>query len=165
MTPWPSRLGRPGLAAVLAIAAALPLAGWLTPQWQAQAAARAEAVRRVPLAAPPPAAADALPALPQVGDPATRVADLLALALRHGVRVDRTQQQLQSQGPVQRLQLSLSAHGRYADLRAFISAALLADPGLALDTLQLRRANAGATELDAELQWSVLQPLPAGPRT
>ncbi len=153
MTAWPSALGRPGAAAAVALAAAVLLATWLTPQWQAQAEARPPAVIAAPAAAPAPA----LPSLPAAGDPAERVADLLALALRHGVNVGRTQQQRQRQGTVERLQLGLSAQGRYADLRAFVAAALQADAGLALDTLQLRRASADVGEFEAELQWSLLQ--------
>jgi len=154
MIAWPSRLGRPGLAAVLALLVALPLMAWFTPPPQALAPT---AVPAAAASVAPAPVLPVLPVLPHVGDPADRVADLLALALRHGIRVDRTQQQRQQQGPVQRLQLGLSAHGRYADLRAFIAAALEADPGLALDSVQLRRATADAPELDAELQWSLLR--------
>lgn len=151
MTAWPSRLGRPGLAAVLALLAALALATWFTPQQQ-------QPVLAVPRARPAPAVPlPALPVLPVAGDPAERVADLLALALRHGISVHRTQQLRQQQGPVQRLQLALSARGRYGDLRAFIAAALQADPGLALDSLQLRRSSTETAELEADLQWSLLR--------
>lgn len=103
-----------------------------------------------PLPTPPARAA-----LPAAGDPAERVADLLALALRHGVTIVRTQQQQHRQGPVQQLQLTLVAAAGYEALRAFAAAALQADPAMALDRLQLRRANADAATVDAELQWSL----------
>lgn len=156
MTAWPARLGWPGLAALLALAAAVLLAAWVTPLLQVQSQQQAPAMPEAPplRVAPTPAAAITLPA---ASDPADRVADLLALALRHGVSVVRTQQQREQQGPVQRLQLLLSAQGRYTELRSFIAAALQADPGLALDTLQLRRATPEQPLFDAELQWSLLR--------
>jgi len=162
MPRWPAAWGGPGAVALLALIAAAPLALVLAPHWQAEADAlrQAQAPRRArpvvvtPSVAPPPRQ------LPPGGEESERVAALLRLAQRQGVDVQRTQQQLDRSGPLPRLQLGLSAQGRYADLRAFVAGALQADPGLALDRLQWRRATAEAERLDAELQWSMLQ----GPR-
>lgn len=160
---WGARWGAPGAAAALALLAAVFLGAWLAPRWQAQAAAARQAQPAMPAmpATPPPRPAAPVQ-LPPAGDAAERVADLLRLALRHGVDVERTQQQLDRGGPLPRLQLGLTAQGRYVELRTFVAAALQADPGLALDRLRWRRATAASDELEAELQWSLWQaPVPS----
>lgn len=153
----PPRMGWPGLVAALALVLAVPLALLATPRWQQDARQAAQALRSHALPPPEPRPLPE-PGLPLAGEPAERVVDLLALAIRHGVAVDRTQQRQDSAGPVRRLQLGISARGRYADLRAFIAAALQADAGLALDQVRLQRPTPAAAELGAELQWSLLQP-------
>lgn len=154
MTGWPSTLGWPAAAALILLFAALLLGTSVTPAWRAQALelrnAAAMPVSRT-------AAPAAEPGLPELGDPAERVADLLALALRHGVKVERTQQRMELAAGVLRLQVGMNARAPYADLRGFVADALLADPGLALDRLQWRRATETSNELDAEFQWSVLR--------
>lgn len=156
----PVAVGWPGVVAALALTAAALLATVLTPHWQRQTAALRGALPK------PAATAGAAPpaALPAAGDPAERVADLLALALRHGVTVDRVQQRLDNAGAVQRLQLGLAARGRYVDLRAFVGEALRVDPALALDRVALRRGSAATADLEADLQWSLLRPTPSSGR-
>ena len=156
---WAANWGTPGAGALAALLLALLLGGWLAPQWRVQADAARRAARVALVAAGPlPAAPKPQPQLPAVGEASERVADLLRLAARHGVDVARTQQQRSEQnGPLPRLQVGLNARGRYAELRGFIAAALQADPGLALDSLQWRRAGAGVDLLEAELQWSLWQ--------
>jgi hypothetical protein len=158
MNNWPSTLGWPAALALANLVLALVLGWGATPAWQQQA--RDLIVVAVqPVTRQPTAPLEA--SLPDVGDPAERVADLLALALRHGVNVERTQQRLEPGTVVQRLQVGMNARAPYADLRAFVAAALLADPGLALDRLQWHRATETGSELDAEFQWSLLRERPA----
>jgi hypothetical protein len=152
---WPASWGKPGAVAALALLAALVLGGLLAPRWQAQAAAARQARPALP-ATPPPEPVATLQ-LPVTGDAAERVAELLRLARRHGVDVQRTQQQLDRDGPLPRLQLGLTAQGRYAELRAFVAHALQADAGLALDRLHWRRSSVGSDELEADMQWSLWQ--------
>jgi hypothetical protein len=157
MNTWPSTLGWPAALALANLVLALVLGWSVTPAWQQQA--RDSSVVAVqPVTRPPAAQLEA--SLPEVGDPAERVADLLALALRHGVNVERTQQRLEPGVGVQRLQVGMNARAPYADLRAFVAEALRADPGLALDRLQWHRAAETGTELDAEFQWSLLRGAP-----
>lgn len=146
MLPW--------LAALAMLAAAALLGLGLAPAWRAEADALAQAVPPAPRRAPPPPPA---PVLPAAAEPATRLADLLALALRHGVAVERVQQRLEPQPGVRQLTVQMSGRGRYADLRAFVAAALQADPALALQRVQWRRATPAQAELDAELHWALLQ--------
>lgn len=162
---WPAAAGWPGAAAVLALLAALPLAVGLVPHWQAEAdaaQARAHAAARRARAQPP--VRDAAPELPSDPQPAERVADLLELALQHGVTIDRTQQRTELEGGVPRLRLGTSARGGYAELRAFIAEALRREPALSLDSVQWRRASAQDAELQAELQWAIVIAAP-GART
>jgi hypothetical protein len=158
MNNWPSTLGWPAALALANLFLACVLGWGVTPTWQQQAR-DLSVVAVQPVARQPTVLLEA--SLPVVGDPAERVADLLALALRHGIHVERTQQRLESGSVVQRLQVGMNARAPYADLRAFVAEALLADPGLALDRLQWRRATETGSELDAEFQWSLLRERPA----
>jgi len=154
MKSWPSTLGWPVALALVNLVLVQVLAWGVTPAWQQQAIElRGAAVAPVT----PAPAMQAEAALPDVGDPAERVADLLALALRHGVKVERTQQRMEQGSGVQRLQVGMNARAPYAELRAFAAEALRADPGLALERLQWHRPNEASNELDAELRWSLLR--------
>ena len=148
-------------ASANAAAAALRSGGAV---WQAVLLQRVEAAADAPprfeinASATPDVAAPRLPMWQIAGDQHQRGADLQALALRHGVQFVRTQQRLDDDKSA--LQMAVSARGRYPDLRGFIEAALAADPGLALDGLQLRRADAQTSELEAQLQWALLARAP-----
>lgn len=162
-------LGAGGVCAALLGTAAAVLALGLTPAWQAQAQAledaawqqRHMAARAAARAAARPAAlpplAERLPAAEQARE---RLARLLELAVRHGVQVQRTEQRLLREadaGALERLQLVTPMVAPYADLRAFIEAALAADDGLSLDHLRLHRPRLDAAELEADLTWSMHQ--------
>lgn len=158
MTGWPARAGWPALVAIAAAGAALSIQTAAVPRWRAQLADAAV----VPAVAPrrpvdPPSV------VPDTGSTASRAADLLENALRHGLRIESASQSRDDGGGIERLRIVLVAHGDYASLRAFIESSLLADAGLALDRLQWRRAAESAAVIDAELQWSLLRP-PAPPR-
>lgn len=156
---WPEWVAWAGAAALLLAAL---LSYRLAPQWQAQAQAQLAIAQRA-LQAHQPAVAmvrssvgssGLQSALPLVEHTPARRASLVALARRHGVEVLRASERADSAG---QLQLALAGQTRYAALRAFVAAALLADPALVLERLRMQRATAAATELDFELQWTFLQ--------
>jgi Tfp pilus assembly protein PilN len=161
---WPLWLG----AAALLLAALL--AGLLAPRWAAEADAQLQAVQaqtlRVPVAAPPeppsPAAGPAAVAWPTAAQSPARSEALVALAGKQGLALQVWREQVDAQG---QLQLSLSGRARYPALRAFVAAALRADPAASLDRLRLQRDDAATAELDFEMQWTLLQqPPPAAAR-
>lgn len=163
-------LGWPGLLGLfaLALAAALALGAQA---WTAQAAQlQAEADRlgnqlrglRAAGLMNGPAAAPATPqqwqrALPSAEARQQRLADLLEIGLRSGLVSARTEHRLTVDpgAGLERLRVSMPLTGGYAQLRAFIDAALRHDPALSLDALKLRRNNPSAPELEAELTWSL----------
>ena len=162
---------QPSTLAAWAGAAALLLATLLSVvlarQWQAQADAQLAAAQRSLGPVSDTRAGPQRPALQAVSagepDPKARLpladqtpdrrAALMALARRHGVDVQRATEQADSAG---QLQLALAGRARYTALRAFVAAALLADPALVLDRLRMQRASAAAADLDVDLQWTFL---------
>jgi hypothetical protein len=162
---WPGLLG---LAALLLAAACL-----LTGQsWAAQAAqlqAEADGLERQMRSqraagllnkgpvAPPATAQQWQLALPSAELRQQRLADLLEIATRMGLAGARTEHRLSvdAAAGLERLRVSMPLTGGYAQLRAFIAAALNHDPALSLDALKLRRASPNAQELEADLAWSL----------
>lgn len=145
--------GWPGAAGALALLLGAAVAGGLQPHWQAESdrlareLALAQQARRAALTARLQAAPAGTAA---AASQAQRVADLLELALRQGLQFSRTEQRADDDGG---LRLHMPVQGGYAELRGFAEAALLADPALALLSLQLRRDAAGGAQLQAELVW------------
>jgi hypothetical protein len=124
----------------------------LEPHWRA-AAAQLDAQR------PPSRAEPAVPAWPAAADHAARVSALLGLARRHGISVRGLREDVSaasvSAGPaVVWRAVSLSAEGRYADLRGFAASALASDAALALDSLVLQRPDLGQGLLRAEFGFA-----------
>lgn len=159
-------LGGPGLAGLLALLlAAAP--GLLAQRWDTQAArlqAEVDGLRQQ-LRAQRAGSTSVAPATPQQWQQALpagalrqqRLADLLELGLRQGLASARTEHRLSvdAGSGLERLRVSMPLSGGYAQLRGFIAAALLQDPALSLDSLKLRRASPLATELEADLVWSL----------
>jgi Na+/H+-dicarboxylate symporter len=157
---WPS-WGWPAVTGLLALLAGLCLSLLLAPQWHGDAQLlQAQALNVPRKTKPPPKATSAPVALtwPAAALTPRRVAALLALATQHGVTVEQMQQRADPNGCIQ---LSLGAHAPYAALRQFVAAALAADAHLALTQLRMQRASAAAAELDAQLQWLLVQQRPA----
>jgi hypothetical protein len=161
------RGGWPLLVALAALLGVLVLALALIPAWQAdaerlatQALAWQREARDLGLRARADAetAAAPMPAWPAAEAAAARMADLLALALRHGIAVERVQQGESA------ARISMPVRGAYPDLRRFVAEALHADPALALDRLSLRRADPQTPELEGELHWVMLQGANEAPR-
>jgi hypothetical protein len=176
LSRWP---GLPGLASpqhwpVLAGTIGLLLAAGLlvvlVPGWQdqgAQADLSLRALARAAGAAAPAAperTADQrlLQALPPARLGPQRIAALLALAPLHAVTLDSTRQGM-AEAPaagalaMARIPVTLNARGSYASLRQFVAAALQQDDALSLDQVRIGRSQPDATELAAQLQWSLLQ--------
>lgn len=144
-------------AAALLLAALLSAV--LAPRWQAQAAVQLAATQSALQSSLRPAPQPAVRAtvfksdLPMLVRTPERRAALMVLARRHGLAVQRAAEQADAAG---QLQLTLAGQARYAALRAFVAAALLADPALVLDRLHMQRASATAPDLDVDLQWTLL---------
>ena len=162
--------GWPGLAGALALVLALLLAGVLAPSWRAEADAGRQAAQRVArqaaqqaarAPAPPPAPAEA--PLPDAEHTPERAAALLDLAPLHDVNLRHAREQTDAGG---QLQLGMTGQASYAALRAFVAAALAADPALVLERVRLQRPTPAAAELEIDLQWTLLQRAAAsGPAT
>ncbi|MCV2370561.1 GspMb/PilO family protein [Roseateles oligotrophus] len=161
---WPGLLG----AAALLLAALLLLGGqrWVEQGARLRAEAdglksqlrsqRAAGLLNGP-SAPPATPQQWQQALPKAESRQQRLADLLEIALRMGLVSARTEHRLtvDAGAGLERLRISMPLTGGYAQLRAFIDAALRHDPALSLDALKLRRNNPNAPELEAELLWSL----------
>ena len=144
--------GRAAVAAALVLLAALAVVAVLEPHWRAAAAqldAQRPTLRTEPVA----------PAWPAASDHAARVSALLGLARRHGISVrglreDMAPANAAAGSAVVWRAVSLSAEGRYADLRGFASSALASDAALALDSLVLQRPDLGQALLRAEFGFA-----------
>ena len=160
------RLGVPGWAGIAALVLAailLPISQRLAAQgeqFEAHADALAKAQRRSAAAGPqiaPATQAQWQQNLPPSGERQQRLADLLEMSLRLGLNSARTEHRLtvDPASGLERLRVSMPLSGNYATLRQFIGSALAHDPALSLDSLKLRRASPQATDVDAELVWSL----------
>ena len=166
------RLHAPGVVGSLALLLSAVLALGLLPRWQADQAAADQAQRqhaRQALPGPLPSTAAPAdqrlaPALPPADALPRRLADLVALARRHGITLDSLRQstplRLGSGAaalPAERVPLRLTGSAPYAAWRGFVAEALQQDDALLLDQLQLSRAGPSVAPLAADLQWSLLQ--------
>ena len=152
------RLGWPAALAALLTLAAVIGALWL-PREQARLDAQRQALaaRRVSLqrtTAPTPADPRVFAhSLPLDSERQARTAALLALTTEQGLPWPRSEFRYQADRELGLAQyrIAMTVAGRYDALRSFVAEALRRDPGLALETLRLRRESNG--ELKAELAW------------
>ncbi|MDC8770220.1 hypothetical protein [Roseateles albus] len=177
------RLGWPGLlgAAALLLALVLLVQGqrWSAQTAQTQAdmddlnrqlrSQRAAGLLRGTAAAPA-TAQQWQQALPTADQRQQRLADLLEIGLNMGLVGARTEHRLtlDTAAGLERLRVTMPLTGGYAQLRAFIDAALRHDPALSLDSFKLRRASPNAPELEADLVWSLhgrIDPRSAGSKS
>jgi len=155
-------LGWPGLAGLAALALAI-VAVVLGQRWDAQAVKLQAEARELRARARPAVAAASAPvsvqqwqaSLPPSGSRQQRLADLLELGIRLDLNGARTEHRLSTSEGLERLRVTMPVTGSYAQVRRFIGAALEHDPALSLDAVKLRRVSPMATEVDAELQWSL----------
>ena len=157
-------LGWPGLTGGLALLLALALMA-LDERSHAdaarlKAAAKTLQLRPIVVAAAGAASAPLTPQqwvarLPPSSQRQQRLADLLDLAIQMGLQGVRTEHRLSSSDGIERLRVTMPVSGSYAQVRRLIEGALTSDPALSLDALKIRRAYPQATEVEAELQWSM----------
>lgn len=86
-----------------------------------------------------------------------RLGDLLEVAVRSGLTMDRTEQSLVN-GPIDaldRMRVTMPVSGSYAQVRSFIGEALRQDCGLSLDSLKLTRASIATGDVAADLVWTL----------
>jgi hypothetical protein len=162
------RGGKPLAAAAAALLVALALGLGFTPRWadearslQEQALALQREARDAELRtlqSATNAGPAAEPQLPAADTTSSRMADLLALAVRNGVTVQRLQRVGSDNADANagRSTLVMPVRAAYADLRRLVAQALLDDPALALERISLRRNRTDAVELEGELQWALL---------
>ena len=86
-----------------------------------------------------------------------RLEALMATARSNGLQWQRSELRLSPETALKlvRYQVTLPLTGTYKAVRGAIEEALLADPGLSLDRLQLQRATPGGVTLEAETVWSL----------
>jgi hypothetical protein len=160
--------GWPFAAGVAGLVAAAVISLWLVPRLQQESrdvAVEADhAARRALQSASAVAQARRLAsgptqfaaAFPASDARQSRVAALLELAVHHALSLRRSEFQLtqdKATGLV-RYSVSMPLSGPYVQLRAFVEEALAGDNALSLDHLQLRRASANASVVEADLKWS-----------
>lgn len=104
-----------------------------------------------------PLVADPRLELPAADELNLRLAALIELTRRHGLRAGDTVLSHQV-GPIpgtERWLVALPLQGSYANLRVYVEAALAADAALSLDGLRMSRAQVDAVDLRAELLWAL----------
>lgn len=161
--------GWPGAVGVALLLVALLLAAGATPAVERDALAAQERAsgfrqqaaresRRVATTQPQASGAEAFrDGFPSASVRARRVAELLALAQRHGLTVRRSEFRHQPEPALglARYRITLPAEGDYSALRAFALDSLDRDPALALDGLRIVRAEGGTGRLRAELRYTL----------
>jgi hypothetical protein len=169
------RGGWPLAMSLLVLISALAFDAWLAPHWRDEAgklrnqalalqrdARDAELRKRQDASS---AGAAAKPQLPDASLASSRMADLLALAVRNGVSVQRLQRVGADAAEASaRTPLVMPVRATYEDLRRFVAMALLDDAALALERVSLRRSRSDVAELEGELQWTLLHQNPKAPR-
>jgi len=124
--------------------------------WQRQAGehlAIAELSRATSRPSVPEAEQPVAPAWPDRARSPDRAAAITSTARRQGLSVTRLREQVD---PAGHLQLGVSGTASYPALRAFVDRTLALDPAAVLDRLQLQRADAGSTDIEFDMQWTLL---------
>jgi len=90
------------------------------------------------------------------------VQSLLALAGKSGLSIVHGdyRPQIDNPGQFMRYRMSMPVKGASQAVLAFIKSALLANPTLALESIQFKRERVDSAELEARIQWVVLTRLP-----
>lgn len=170
---WPDRPAAPVWAGATALGLAALLGLWATPRWQADAAeadrllrqrarAAAAAVATAPLR--PAADQQLAQALPPAAELPARIRALVQRAGQHGLRLDSLRQQPAQplgQGaaalPAEQVALRMAGRGPYEAWRRVVAEALQQDDALVLSELRLARQTTAEHDLEASLQWVLLQ--------
>lgn len=157
-----ARMGWPGLSGVVLLLGAAFVHQWVLPDMSARTAAlAAEAVSLEALRARQTEAPQRVDTLDRLTDPRETpeaVGRLFKAAGRAGLALDQGEYRLQG-GPdgagLLRYQIVLPAEASYPVLRSFLADALNANPGLALDGLNLSRDRVETGELKAMLRFTL----------
>ncbi len=157
-----SRMGGPGMAGLLLLLAAGSVQQWVLPDLAARTtvlkAETASLEARRARQTQAPQRVDALDRLTDPRQTPEAVGRLFKAAARSGLALDQGEYRLQggSGGPgLLRYQIVLPAEASYPVLRSFLADALNANPGLALDALNLSRDRVESGELKAMLRFTL----------
>jgi hypothetical protein len=165
---WHRHLGWPFAAGLLAAAAAAVLYLQLTPRLERERATLAQrqaarvAAASLSRSSKPIDAQDSAQAfvdsLPSSRLRSRDVAVILDAAKASNLVIERADYAVQQDPgvPITRLRASIPVKGSYGDIRALTTQVLNKLPHAALESMQLERPNAAATQLDAQLQFSLL---------
>lgn len=156
---WPGLLGLGlgGAAALFWLSVVLPLATGNAERREHIEALQALVAARQAAEPAPADAAQPLASLPDGHALLPLVAAVHAGADRQGIALDSGEyvwQRASAQRPAS-YRMSFPARGRYADLRCWTAALLVAHPELTLDEFNLRREDIGAETLESRVQFSV----------
>ncbi|MGQ9860597.1 MAG: hypothetical protein ACUVSD_01125 [Thiobacillaceae bacterium] len=156
------RMGWPGLSGVVLLLGAASVHLWVLPDMAARTQAMAaEAAALEALRArqtEEPQRVDALDRLTDPRETPEAVGRLFKAASRAGLALDQGEYRLQGGAGgagLLRYQIVLPAQASYPVLRSFLADALNANPGLALDALDLSRDRVESGELKAMLRFTL----------
>lgn len=154
-----SRMGWPGLTGIVLLLAAASVHQWVLPDLSARTAAlTAEAASlqaQRSRQAEAPQRIDVLDDLTDPRETPAAVGRLFKAAERAGLALEQGEYRLQGGPGLLRYQIVLPAQASYPVLRSFLTDALNANPGLALDGLDLSRERVETAELKATLRFTL----------
>lgn len=165
-----ARMGWPGLSGLVLLLGAASVQHWLLPGMSARTvalereAATLEALRSRQAEEPP--RVDALDRLTDPRETPEAVGRLFKAAARAGLALDQGEYRLQggSHGAgLLRYRIVLPAQASYPVLRSFLTDTLNANPGLALDGLNLSRDRVETAELKTMLRFTLYLDAGAAP--
>ena len=97
-------------------------------------------------------------ALPSASLRQDRLADLMEIAIRHGLTPQRMEQSMSFDlaSETERLRVDLPVSGSYKQHRRFVDATFRQYRRLSLDSVRIRRSSPQAATVEADLAWSML---------
>jgi hypothetical protein len=167
LNAWLERLGAAGVIALglLCFDAALFLSGVLPMRERAAAAERRLGAAQSMPAAPAGGAGDPLDRLLAVFPPQAAIPDELGRLFRFAedqqLQLLQGDYRLEKQGELlQVYRVNLPLRGSYAQVRAFVAAALNAMPYLALDSIRFERQRVGDASVETQVKFSLFLSAP-----
>ena len=159
---WLSRLGWPGLLGLALLAAAPVLPALVLPQQQAQLA-RLETVSTSQALSPPAPPPSPLAGLMAERDEVRVLGDLFRAAHDAGLELDQGAYRVtrERHGRIAVLTITLPLTGSDTAVRAFLAAIVAAGPGLAIESLVLRRPDIATTDITADVHLALFLKVPS----
>lgn len=153
------RLGKPGIAGLGVLLFCISFyAGNLGPARSELTALQAQITQLNNAARPtggvPGSASPVAKPLPAFSTATDAIKELVAIADRHGVTMDRATYQLEDKEGKRRLEISLPLKGNYASLRDYLLEVLALPTAPALDEVSLQRPQAVEPLLEANIRFS-----------